>query len=71
MIGFSPRKQNFAFYLMGEKGEKYEALLGKIGKYSREKGCFYINKIADIDISILSKLFEMQVKACEKALKIR
>jgi Domain of unknown function (DU1801) len=69
MIGFSPRKQSFAFYLMGEKGEKYETQLGKIGKYSREKGCFHIKKIADIDVKTLSALFEMQVKACEKALK--
>lgn len=69
MIGFSPPKQNFAFYLNGEKGEKYETLLGKLGKYSRDKGCFHINKISDVDIETLSALFEMQVKACEKALK--
>lgn len=69
MIGFSPRKQSFAFYLMGEKGEKYETQLGKIGKHSREKGCFHINKISDVDVKALSALFEMQVKACKKALK--
>ena len=70
MIGFSPRKQNFAFYLMGDKTEKFNTLLGKIGKYSRSKanGCIYINKIADINTKVLLQLFEMQVKVCKEVL---
>jgi hypothetical protein len=66
MIGFSPRKQNFALYLTGPKKEKFESILGKLGKYStsREgnKGCIYINKIADIDTKVLLELFQLQVK---------
>jgi Domain of unknown function (DU1801) len=67
MIGFSPRKQKFALYLMGEKAEKFEALLAKVGKYSRSKGCIYINKISDIDTGVLFKVFELQVKVCQKS----
>ena len=69
MIGFSPRKQNFALYLMGEKGDKFEALLSKLGKHDRGKGCLYINKIADVDTKVLQQLFEMQVKVCKENLK--
>ncbi len=67
MIGFSPRQKNFALYLMGEKGDKFQALLDKMGKYSRSKanGCLYINKISDIDTKVLLQLFELQVKACK------
>ena len=72
MIGFSPRKQNFALYLMGAKGDKYDALLGKIGKYSTSKGdnkgCLYINKIAEVDTKALLQLFENQVKVCKEEL---
>lgn len=67
MIGFSPRKQNFALYLMGEKAEKYQKLLGKLGKHSTGKGCLYINKIADIDTKVLLEIFELQVKVCKGA----
>jgi hypothetical protein len=65
MIGFSPRKQNFALYLTGAKTEKSHELLGKLGKYSTSqegKGCLYINKIAEIDTKVLFQLFETQVK---------
>jgi hypothetical protein len=66
MIGFSPRKQNFALYLTGEKTKKFDTLLGKLGKFSTSKegnkGCLYINKIAEIDTKVLLELFETQVK---------
>jgi hypothetical protein len=66
LLGFSPRKQNFALYLTGRKAENFKTLLGKLGKYSTsqgdDKGCLYINKIADIDTKILCELFESHVK---------
>ena len=65
MIGFAYRAKDFALYLMGEKGEEFEALLAKLGKHSRSKGCMYINKIADVDTKVLLKLFERQVKICK------
>ena len=65
MIGFASRAKDFALYLMGEKGDEFEALLAKLGKHSRAKGCTYINKIADVDTKVLLKLFERQVKICK------
>src|ERR1700722_1499700 len=60
-IGFASRSKDFSLYLMGEKGEKYNALLSKLGKHSMGKGCLYINKIADVDTKVLQQLFELQV----------
>jgi hypothetical protein len=65
-IGFSPRKQNFALYLTGAKSDKFDALLGKIGKFTTSqdggKGCIYVNKIAEVDTKALQTLFESHVK---------
>jgi hypothetical protein len=63
-LGFSPRSGKFALYLLGEKGEKYNSLLEKLGKYKIGGGCLYIKKIEDIDTKILQQILELQVKAC-------
>ena len=41
VMGFSPRKQNFAFYISGAV-EKQQSLLKKLGKHKTGKGCLYI-----------------------------
>lgn len=61
-IGFAARSKDFSLYLMGEKGDKYKALLGKLGKHSFSGGCLHINKIADVDTKVLQQLFELQVE---------
>ena len=55
VIGFSPRKQNFAFYISGAV-EKQPALLKKLGKYKTGKGCLYITKLEDVDLAILKEI---------------
>lgn len=54
-VGFSPRKQKFSLYIMSGF-EELQELLSKLGKHKTGKGCLYVNKLADIDISILEKL---------------
>jgi len=63
-IGFASRSKDFSLYLMGDKGDKYNTLLGKLGKHSFSGGCLHIGKIADVDTKVLQQLFELQVKAC-------
>jgi len=55
VMGFSPRKQNFALYISGTV-EKQQALLKKLGKYKTGKGCLYINKLEEIDIAVLKEI---------------
>lgn len=55
VMGFSPRKQNFALYIFGTV-EKQQALLKKLGKYKTGKGCLYIAKLEEIDLKILKEI---------------
>ena len=60
-IGFSPRKQALSLYgLLGS--EKQNALLEKLGKHKTGKGCLYINKLTDVDSSVLKKMMEQKNK---------
>jgi hypothetical protein len=55
VMGFSPRKQNFALYITGTV-EKQKALLNKLGKYKTGKGCLYINKLDEVDLTVLKEI---------------
>lgn len=55
VMGFSPRKQNFALYIPGIVG-KQQSLLKKLGKYKTGKGCLYINKLEEVDPSVLKEI---------------
>jgi hypothetical protein len=55
LVGFSPRKQNLAVYIMAGF-DQYDALLDKLGKHKTGKACLYINKLADVDQDVLIEL---------------
>ena len=67
LIGFAPRKAEFAIYLMGnyfpETEARREALLAKLGKHRMGKACLYVKKLADIDMGALRELMEMSTGA--------
>ena len=54
-VGFSPRKQNMTLYIMDGFGS-YDSLLDKLGKYKTGKSCLYINKLEDVDQTVLREL---------------
>lgn len=56
VIGFSPRKQNFALYISG--AVENTALLKKLGKYKTGKGCLYINKLEEVDTKVLETIIK-------------
>lgn len=63
---FSPRKQYLSLYLM--RGvEKHPELLSKLGKHKHGRSCLNINKLADIDISVLKQLIEADLEAMNEA----
>ena len=55
VMGFSPRKQNFALYITGAVA-KQQALLIKLGKHKTGKGCLYINKLEEVDEAVLKEI---------------
>ena len=55
VVGFSPRKAaNVLYGAIGFEGA--ELLLGKLGKHTVGKGCLYIKKLADVDLTILETM---------------
>lgn len=60
LVGFSPRKNEFALYIANFEGK--EKLLEKFGKHKTAKACVYIKKVADIDVEVLKKLVKSSVK---------
>ncbi|MDX2139983.1 MAG: DUF1801 domain-containing protein [Chloroflexota bacterium] len=65
LTGFSPRKQNITLYITAGF-EQYADLTSKLGKHKTGKVCLYINKLADVDETVLRELvkasFEHMVK---------
>ena len=61
LVGFSPRKQNLAIYIMPGFGP-FSALMKRLGKYKTGKSCLYINKLDDVDEDVLQQLIERSVK---------
>jgi hypothetical protein len=62
LMGFSPRKQSISLYLPGGH-TAYVNELKQLGKHETGKGCLYINKLAEIDLAVLKKIFEKGVKS--------
>jgi hypothetical protein len=54
LMGFSPRKQNFALYVSGAVGQ--QSLLNKLGKHKTGKGCLYLNKLEEVNLSVLNEI---------------
>lgn len=55
--GFSPRKASLVLYVLSDYKER-DALLKKLGKHKTGKACLYINKLADVDESVLRALMQ-------------
>lgn len=55
LVAFSPRKQNLTLYVIA--GDQ-SALLKKLGKHRISVACLYINKLADVDETVLAALIK-------------
>ncbi len=65
LTGFSPRKQALTLYVM-PGFERYESLMGKLGKYKTGKSCLYIKRLADVDENVLQRLITESVSHMRK-----
>ena len=63
VVAFSPRKAATVLYGLSDA----EALLPKLGKHTRGKGCVYIKKLGDVD----QKVLEAMVVKCVAARRAR
>lgn len=55
LLSFSPRKARQVLYVLNNY-EGQEAHLEKLGKYKTGKVCLYVNKLADVDPSVLKEI---------------
>ncbi len=53
--GFSPRKAAHSIYIMPGYAD-FGDILSRLGKHKLGKSCLYVNKLADIDLDVLSEL---------------
>jgi hypothetical protein len=65
LTGFSPRKQNLTLYIMAGF-DRYDELLGKLGKHSTGKGCLYVKRLEDVDQSVLRELIKQSAEHMAK-----
>lgn len=65
LAGLSPRKQNLTLYVLGG-WEQHHELRAKLGKHSLGKGCLYIKRLNDVDMSILNELIVEAVQHAKK-----
>ena len=65
IVGFSPRKANLVVYLMPGYDDLAEPL-SRLGKHRIGKSCLYINKLADIDQSVLEEMIAASVERMQK-----
>lgn len=61
LCGLSPRKNSLSIYIMAGF-ERFDGLLGQLGKYKTGKSCLYIKSLDDIDIDVLRQLIEASVE---------
>jgi hypothetical protein len=55
-VGFSPRKAKLSLYGIGRDAQISE-MLNHLGKHSLAKGCIYINRLDDVDLTVLEHLY--------------
>lgn len=56
-LAFSPRKASLTIYFEGFN--HYGDQLSRLGKYKSSVSCLYINKLADINLSVLREMLEL------------
>lgn len=62
MVGFSPRKANLSVYLMPGYDD-FSDQLARLGKHKKGKSCLYLNKLSDIDLSVLEEMIAMALES--------
>jgi hypothetical protein len=61
LTGFSPRKQNLTLYIM-PGFDRYDEMLSRLGKFKTGKSCLYVNKLEDVDLSVLKELVKQSAE---------
>ncbi|ESV54621.1 hypothetical protein SAG0136_05090 [Streptococcus agalactiae LMG 14747] len=61
VLAFAPRQAKISLYIDQDLPDR-EALLAKLGKHKAAVGCVYVNKLADIDLSVLEEILQKSLE---------
>src|SRR6266566_6227984 len=61
ITGFAPRKGALTLYITAGV-ERFPKLVSKLGKHKAGKGCLYIKKLDDVNLSVLEDLLSQSVQ---------
>lgn len=61
LAGFSPRKNALVVYFNGGFEERFAKELKTLGKAKTSKGCLYIKKLSDVDLSVLRQMIQANI----------
>lgn len=67
LSAFSPRKQTLTIYIT-QGFKEFEELLNKLGKHKVSVGCLYINKLSDVDLTVLQEIIKRSYIEAKKTL---
>ncbi len=62
LVGFASRKGDISIYGTGSAPSQ-EQLLARLGKHKMGKGCLYVGKLKDVDVTVLEQLISESAKA--------
>lgn len=68
--GFSPRKARHSIYIMPGYAD-YSDILARLGKHKMGKSCLYVNKLADINLDVLTELIRAGLSDLDKKWPVR
>ena len=68
--GFSPRKSNLSIYIMPGYGD-FSDILQNLGKHKLGKSCLSVNKLADINLDVLSQLVTAGLERLDQIWPVR
>ena len=63
-VGFAPRKGKLSIHILPNLDE-FQHYLEQLGKFKTGRSCLYVNKLSDIDASVLESLVAESVKTVE------
>jgi hypothetical protein len=64
-MGFSPRKAAISLYITMDAASHPE-LMQKLGKHTVGKGCIYVKRLSDIDMTVLEELIRTEYSNLKK-----
>lgn len=66
MTGFAPRSKTISIYLLAGFEGELKPYLEHLGKYKLGKGCLYINRLENINLSVLKQMIKTSYLVMQK-----